>query len=232
MKYKHIFFDLDRTLWDFDKSSFQAFQEIYKVYDLKTKGVESLEKFYQVYTFYNDKLWDDYRKGTLTKEVLRGKRFLLTLQDFGINEKELAEKIGEEYIRISPLIANLFPETKNILEYLSPKYNLHIITNGFSEVQEIKIKSAEIGEYFNTITTSEEAGVKKPDKKIFEYALKKADAKPEECLMIGDDYEVDILGAESAGISQVFFDPHKKHDLLKEIVDYYIVCLDELKKIL
>ncbi len=232
MKYKHIFFDLDRTLWDFDKSSRQAFQEIYEKYDLASKGVGSVNIFYDVYTLHNDKLWDDYRHGKLTKEDLRDKRFLLTLRDFGIDDQSLAEKLGNDYIRLSPLKANLFPQALNLLEYLYPKYKLHIITNGFSEVQEIKIKAADLGKYFDQIITSEEAGVKKPHIKIFEYALDLAGAKPEESLMVGDDYEVDILGAKAAGMDQALFDPKAENITLTKSVDYYLVCLDELKAVL
>jgi putative hydrolase of the HAD superfamily len=231
-QYRHIFFDLDRTLWDFDKSSKQTFNEIYEHYHLKGKGVTTPELFYDVYTVHNNKLWDDYRNGKLSKEVLRGKRFRLTLQDFGIYDDELAEKIGEDYIRLSPLKANLFPQAINILEYLYPKYKLHIITNGFQEVQDVKIKTADLGKYFDQIITSEEAGVKKPALEIFRYALDKAGANATESLMIGDDYEVDVLGAKNAGMDQVLFDPEIKFITLSKKVTYYVTCLDELKDVL
>jgi len=232
MKYKHIFFDLDRTLWDFDKSSKQAFEEIYEKFNLKEKGIDSVHSFYDVYTIHNEKLWDKYREGKLSKEELRGLRFHLSLKDFGIDDRELADKFGEEYIRLSPLKANLFPQAINILEYLYPKYKLHIITNGFEEVQDIKIKTAGLGMYFDKIITSEEAGEKKPSPEIFNYSLKKAGAKPEESLMIGDDYNVDIIGAKNAGIDQVLFDPKTEQIALSKNVSYYVVCLDELKDFL
>ncbi len=231
-KYKHIFFDLDRTLWDFDKSSKEAFEEIFNNLGLRERGIDSVDKLYRKYTVHNEKLWDLYREGKLAKEELRGLRFHLTLKDFGIDDRELADKFGNEYIRISPLKANLFPRALNILEYLKPKYKLHIITNGFSEVQDIKIKTAGLNNFFDKIITSEEAGTKKPDTKIFEYALKKANANPNESLMIGDDFEVDIIGAINAGIDQVLFDPKREYTVKSGIPTFYITCLDEIKNFL
>ena len=226
-EYKHIFFDLDRTLWDFDKSSQEAFAEIYDLYDLKGLGIESVELLHDVYSVHNERLWDMYRKGEVTKEVLRGKRFHLALKDLGVDNAELAEKIGLDYIRLSPLKVNLFPQAINILEYLFPKYKLHIITNGFQEVQEIKIAASDLGKYFETIVTSEEAGMKKPHKGIFEYSLKKAGASADESLMVGDDPDVDILGARDVGMDQVLFDPNSLY--VVNSASYYVVCLDEMK---
>jgi len=230
MKYKHIFFDLDRTLWDFDKSSLEAFAEIYELHKLKGRGVESVEQFHKKYTVHNEKLWDQYRKGTLSKEDLRGRRFYLTLRDFDIEDAELAENIGLDYIRLSPLKNNLFPQAINILEYLYPKYELHIITNGFQEVQDIKIEASNLGRYFKTIVTSEEAGVKKPNTGIFDYALKKAGASASESLMVGDDPDVDILGAQRSNMDQVLFDPNA--ELIVNSATFYVVCLDEMKQFL
>ncbi len=226
-EYKHIFFDLDRTLWDFDKSSQEAFIEIYDLYDLKGLGIESVELLHDVYSVHNERLWDLYRKGEVTKEVLRGKRFHLALKDLGVDNAELAEKIGLDYIRLSPLKVNLFPQAINILEYLFPKYKLHIITNGFQEVQEIKIVASDLGKYFEIIVTSEEAGMKKPNKGIFEYALKKAGASAAESLMVGDDPDVDILGARDVEMDQVLFDPNSLY--VVNSASYYVVCLDEMK---
>jgi len=226
-EYKHIFFDLDRTLWDFDKSSQEAFTEIYDLYELKELGIESVELLHDVYSVHNERLWDMYRKGEVTKEVLRGKRFHLALKDLGVDNAELAEKIGLDYIRLSPLKVNLFPQAINILEYLFPKYKLHIITNGFQEVQDVKIAASDLGKYFKTIVASEEAGMKKPHKGIFEYALNKAGALADESLMVGDDPDVDILGARDAGMDQVLFDPNLLY--VVNSASYYVVCLDEMK---
>ena len=188
-KFTHIFFDLDRTLWDFEKSAFQAFEQIYQDFDLEKLGIPDVQSFHDAYTLHNNRLWDKYRKGEISKDVLRGKRFALTLKDFGIIDIKLGEKIGDEYVRISPLIVNLFPNSEKVLKYLFPKYNLYIITNGFNEVQDVKLAASGLDKYFDKVITSEDAGAKKPNPKIFHYALEQTGATPENSIMIGDDYE-------------------------------------------
>ncbi len=162
--------------------------------------------------------------------MLRGLRFRLTLADFGIDDHELAENIGHDYITISPLRVSLFPNTFEILDYLKPKYPLHLITNGFSEVQETKLQSSGLGKYFQHVITSEEAGFKKPDERIFRFAFEKTGAKPGESVMIGDDPDVDILGAREFGMDQVLFDPEKVHQ--KNGSTFYINDLIEMKAFL
>lgn len=228
--YKHIFFDLDRTLWDFDATAQEAFEDIYTRFNLKDKGIKNVNIFKEYYNHHNEILWTQYRKGRLTKEVLRGLRFHLTLKEFDIIDDDLAQQIGAHYVKISPLIVNLFPNTYEILDYLQTKYQLHIITNGFSEVQFTKLKASDLEKYFDKVITSEKADVKKPDAKIFLYALSKADANIEESIMIGDDLEVDILGARNMGMDQVFFDPFSKSK--QNGATYYINDLIELKKYL
>jgi putative hydrolase of the HAD superfamily len=228
--YKHIFFDLDRTLWDFETSANQTFELIFDKHNLGGRGVESAKIFHDVYSVHNEKLWDLYRIGKIEKEELRGKRFHLTLNDFGINDRELAENIGMDYVTISPTIVNLFPNAIEILEYLFPKYQLHLITNGFSEVQDVKLKSSGMDKYFNRVITSEEAGVKKPNVKIFQFALSQTNALLRESIMIGDDYEVDIVGARKFGMDQVFFNPMRIEN--SNGCTFEIVDLIDLQKIL
>lgn len=206
-KYKNIFFDLDRTLWDFEKSALETFEEIFEKYQLAAKGIPGVTEFHQKYSVHNRRLWELYRADMLAKEILIWKRFHLTLLDYGIDDKVLAEALGKDYVEISPLKVNLFPHVMETLEYLAPKYHLHLITNGFQEVQQVKIKASGMDKYFQQLITSEEAGVKKPDSKIFYYALEKTGALADESLMIGDDYPTDIEGARKVGIDQVFFDP-------------------------
>lgn len=229
-RYKHVFFDLDRTLWDFDSSALITFKEIYAKYKLSSIGVKSVAEFLKVYNFHNDELWIEYREGKLTKEKLRGLRFHLTLKDFGIVDNKLAEAIGNDYIAISPLRVSLFPNAVETLEYLQPDYQLHMITNGFSEVQTTKLKSSGLGLFFNKIITSEEAGHKKPDRRIFEFAMGKTTAEPDTSIMIGDDPEVDIVGAKNFGMDQVLFDPERKYS--KNGSTFYINDLIELRNIL
>ena len=204
-KYKHIFFDLDRTLYDFDRSSYLTFEELYEVYELEKKGIKSFEKFFNTYMKINVELWEKYRRGEIEKAFLNVHRFHLTFMEFGIDDNTLAAKFANQYLALAPLKQTLFPGAIETLEYLKDKYVLHIITNGFEEVQAIKIKANGLKKYFQTITTSEEAGVKKPFEGIFRLAFEKSGAKAEESLMIGDDIEVDIVGAKNVGMDQMFF---------------------------
>ncbi len=230
-QYKHIFFDLDRTLWDFEKSAIQAFEAIFKKYKLKNQGIPSYEELHEKYTVHNNNLWDKYRKGEIDKETLKWLRFYLTMKDFGIDDRELADKIGEEYVKLSPVLVNLFPHAIEILEYLHKKnYLLHLITNGFSEVQNVKLKVSGMDKFFETVVTSEEAGVKKPLEGIFRYAFDKSGANPDESIMIGDDYEVDIVGAQNVGMNQILFDPHENYNGVD--VTYKVKNLREIETIL
>jgi putative hydrolase of the HAD superfamily len=229
-KYKHIFFDLDRTLWDFDKNALEAYRDIYEKYCLNNKGVTSFKAFTESYLRHNTELWALYIDGKIEKSYLSSRRFELTLLDFGINDPELAKQIGVDYITISPQKTNLFPNSIETLEYLSKRYPLHIITNGFEEVQFNKLRNSGLEKYFNKVITSEAAGCKKPDDCIFKFALKTARALPHESLMIGDDIEVDIVGAKNNGIDTVYFNPGRiPHN---GGVQYEIFDLIELKTLI
>ncbi len=204
MKYRHLFIDLDRTLYDFDLSTRETFLELFDKFGLYERGVSPFEKFFELYQKKNVALWEKYRRGEITKRFLNVHRFHITLLEFGIDDRAFAGRFASDYTHLSPRKKALFPNVIEVLEYLHKKYTLHIITNGFEEVQEIKIKANELDKYFTTITTSEEAGSKKPSKEIFKYALKKAGAIAEDSLMIGDDLEVDIEGARKIGIDGLF----------------------------
>lgn len=229
-KYQHLFFDLDRTLWDFEKSARQAFKEMFEKHKLRELGIEDWQEIHSRYEIHNQELWDLYRLGKIEKSLLMWKRFSDTLKEYGIDDPELARELGNDYVTISPRKVNLYPHTLEILEYLYPDYQMHIITNGFQEVQNVKLEASGMDQYFKTLITSEKAGVKKPDPAIFEYALEKTGATPGNSLMIGDDYEVDILGAESIGMDQVFFDPEQKSQ--ENGSTYRISSLAELKNFL
>jgi putative hydrolase of the HAD superfamily len=227
--YKHIFFDLDRTIWDFEQNAREAYHDIYEKYNLRHLGIASFEDFTQSYLKHNDRLWALYREGKIEKEYLMWRRFEMTLLEFGIDDKKLAEKIGLDYITISPRKTILFPNAYETLKYLYDRYPLHIITNGFEEVQHIKLKNSKLDVYFDHVITSEAAGCKKPDPCIFNFALKTVGTKPDECVMIGDDPEVDIAGAHALGIDTVFFNP--KHIACNGNVTHEIFDLAELKNI-
>lgn len=223
---KNIFFDLDRTLWDFEKNSYLVLEEIFLEYNLKEKICVQKEVFINEYKKINETLWNQYRVGKIKKENLRNSRFKQTLELFNYYDERLSIEISDYYVKECPKKKNLFPNTTKILDYLKNKYNLHIITNGFEEVQIIKLKSSGLSDYFNQIITSEKIGVKKPDPKIFSFALTSAKANKENSIMIGDDLKVDILGAENFGIRAVYFNPNM--NIHNEKISFEIKNLDEL----
>ncbi|HBS87678.1 MAG: noncanonical pyrimidine nucleotidase, YjjG family [Bacteroidetes bacterium GWF2_38_335] len=228
-KYKHLFFDLDRTLWDFEKNALELFMDIFKNRQLD-KIFPDFDIFYTTYKKHNDALWELYRHGKIKKDILRYKRFSDTLEEFGFSDANLAKNIGDDYVNLSPYKNNLFPNTIETLEYLYPKYKLYIITNGFKEVQFTKLKKSNLERFFTRVITSEDVGVQKPNPEIFHYSVSSVNAKKIECLMIGDDPEVDILGARKYGIDQVLFNTeNKKHS---EKPTYEISDLSELKNFL
>jgi len=206
-KYRHLFFDLDRTLWDFDAAAEVAFERIYEKYDLKALGIPSAHEFHEVYHPLNEQLWVQYRANAITKDELNRTRFLKPLEHYGIHDIELADRLSEDYVYWSPRIVRLVPGTMELLDYLKPKYHLHLITNGFQEVQHTKLNGSGMASYFETLTVSEEVGVKKPNPEIFQYALQKSGAQAAESLMIGDEMAVDIDGARAVGMDTLLFNP-------------------------
>lgn len=208
---KHLFFDLDRTLWDFEKNSETALNILFDQLELGNQ-IRSFRTFHTTYKKINAELWFQYAKGLVTKEDLRTKRFERTLLNFDVDNQELAKKLGDGYIEISPYQTNLFPHAIETLESLKKdNYKLHIITNGFKEVQFIKLENSGLIDFFDIILCSEEVGKTKPNPEVFQFALDRANASKKESLMIGDDYHADIIGAEKFGIQSILFDPENKH---------------------
>ncbi|MDV7185775.1 YjjG family noncanonical pyrimidine nucleotidase [Lutibacter sp. TH_r2] len=202
MKIKHIFFDLDHTLWDFEKNSDLAFKTIFK----KHKVHVEFEKFANYYRPINQKYWKLYRDEKVSKSELRYGRLkdTFTKIKFEVSDSVI-NSLAVDYIDVLPNNNYLFDGAIEILNYLQPSYKLHIITNGFNEVQYQKIENSGLKSYFSKIITSEEVGVKKPNPKIFKYALDKAEALSKESLMIGDNWEADIMGAKNIGLDVIFF---------------------------
>jgi len=226
---KHIFFDLDRTLWHFEANSNETLLELYEKHNLFELGVKNIEEFVANYKDINQKLWDLYRIDKISQKDLRRERFQQTLATHNIIDPLLAEKIGEDYIEICPRKTKLYPFAYEILDYLEPKYQLYIITNGFQETQHIKLEYSNLNSYFSQIITSEQVGVKKPNSKIFEFSLHQANSYPNESVYIGDDLEVDIMGCQNSGIDGVYFNPDKrKHDKNPK---FEISCLSELMEL-
>jgi putative hydrolase of the HAD superfamily len=227
--YKHIFFDLDRTLWDFNSNSREALTDIFKKLKLE-QYFSSTEQFISLYHKNNENLFEAYRHGKIKKAALRSLRFALTLKDVKIDNPELVRNIGDLYINLSTEKTILFPFAIEILDYLFPNYSLYILTNGFKETQFNKLKNSGLSSYFSKVFTSEAVGFSKPHPNIFQLAINSVNARKNECLMIGDDFEVDILGAKSFGIDQVFFNPDNL--IFENKASYEIRSLIELKNIL
>ena len=228
-KYKHLLFDLDRTLYDFDNNNRKTLEDVFGKHGLKEKGIPSFDDFFEVYKPINYNLWQQYKRKVITKEKLNLSRFSKTLEVFGVNHG-LEKDISEDYVSLSPLQTRLLPGAHEVLEYLQQSYQLHIITNGFEEVQYMKIRRCGLEKYFTHIITSESAGAQKPSPKIFDYTLEKIKAIPNECLIIGDDPESDIRGALQAGIDQVWIAQPGETSPIKPT--YQIGNLDELRNIL
>ncbi|QLE00568.1 noncanonical pyrimidine nucleotidase, YjjG family [Galbibacter sp. BG1] len=207
MKWKNegitdVFFDLDHTLWDFEKNSKLTYAKIFKDNSLEL----NLEDFLKVYVPINFKLWEMYSKDEISKEDLRYERLKSTFDAMALNiSNDQIFKLSEEYIKYLTTFNHLFSDSIETLDYLSPKYKLHIITNGFAEVQQGKLENSNIAHYFEVVMNSELAGVKKPNPLIFEKAMGMAKVKPQNALMIGDSYEADFLGAQSVGMHALLY---------------------------
>ena len=205
MKYNHLFFDLDHTLWDFETNSKEVLHQLFFTHDLHKSLTEDFELFYEKYSFHNKKLWDRYNHGFIRQEELKWKRMWHTLLEFKKADETLSKKLSNEYLELLPTKKALFPYTLEILLYLKNKnYHLHLITNGFEKTQWSKLENAQIGHYFSSVITSETAMSLKPHKEIFEFAITKAGCTYDNGIMLGDNLDADIKGAMNAGMDTVF----------------------------
>jgi len=205
MPYKDLFFDLDHTIWDFELNSKETLWDLHQKYALEAKGINDFDAFYSTYSVHNHRLWDRYTKGFIKQEELRWKRIYLSLLDYKIADEALSKEMSVDYLDILPNKKNLFPYTIEILDYLKNKnYKMHLITNGFESVQFKKIKNSNLADYFIEVITSEASNSLKPNKEIFDYALKASNAKLESSIMIGDNEAADIQGAINASMDSIF----------------------------
>ena len=202
--YKHLFFDLDNTVWNFDLNSYHAMYEVYRSYRLPEKDYGS---FFQIYNKHNDKLWELYRQNEIPKHILASERFNLTFAETGITNIS-GEEFNRKYLEQMPLQTKLCDGAHEVLDKLSKRFRLHIITNGFIEVQYKKLDNSNLRQYFDRVFISEKIGSPKPSREIFIHALTATNARKRESLMIGDSWEVDIIGAMEAGIDQVHYAPN------------------------
>lgn len=201
---KHLFFDLDDTLWDFEKNSSAVLADLFREFELANKLNTDFDNFYRSYKKINQELWREYHSKKIDKDFLRRNRFDRAFKNFGYHDHGESLSVNELYLARSPHGRVLKEGCIEVLEYLQNRYSLHIITNGFKEVQQIKIEGSGLGDFFSNIIISEEHSLTKPDEKIFRLAESLATAKPEECVMIGDNFECDILGALYAGWETVY----------------------------
>lgn len=224
--YNTIFFDLDHTLWDYETSARETLNELFDQYDLMNIGVPSLEEFQQRFREVNQQLWHLYDHGRITSEVIREERFKQILGYFQVNEPEISRKLSADYLNACPRKGNLMPGALEVLKYLSQRYQLTVITNGFEDVQRIKLEAGNITHYFTHIITSQKAGYKKPAREIFEFALGANNITAEKVVMIGDNLATDIAGANNASIDVIFYNPDKLGH--QALVTHEIHHLEEL----
>jgi putative hydrolase of the HAD superfamily len=231
MKYKHLFFDLDHTLWDFDANARITLEQLHLDMKLPEKGIHDFDLFHRNYLAHNERLWAQYRTGHIRQDELRLKRMWLCLLDFNVDDEELALQMNELFLQLLPTRTLLFPDTIEVLTYLQDKgYRLHLITNGFEDVQHNKLKHSGLAPFFKVVVTSECSNSLKPQKEIFEFALNKTGATVEESLMIGDALDVDVAGAFNVGMDAVHVNYlHKEQDINPT---YTIYHLRELKEFL
>jgi YjjG family noncanonical pyrimidine nucleotidase len=229
-KYKCIFFDLDHTLWDYETNSREALNDLYTSFNLDEKGVTSFEAFFTKFREVNLALWDLYDHGLVTSDVIREERFKKIFAAFQLSDHKLSETISSQYLATCPLKCNVMPKAVETLEYLSKTYTLTVITNGFDEIQHLKLASGKIDHFFNHIITSQKAGHKKPAREIFEYAMQLNGIKASEAIMIGDNPVTDIGGARNASVDAILFNPEQIDYQIE--IQHQIKALEELQQLL
>lgn len=236
MTYRHLFFDLDHTLWDFEANSRNTLQHLYESLQLADRGIDDFDRFHRQYLEHNERLWERYRKGFIKQDELRVKRMWLSLLDFKIADEALAKTLSVQFIELLPTRNQLFPNTREVLQYLQQKnYTLHIITNGFEEVQYHKMQAAQLTPFFDQVITSEKANALKPHRAIFDHALAVSGASVSESIMIGDSMDVDIKGAWEMGMDQIHMNhiDKNKYPIQGDTYPTHTIFeLEELRRIL
>lgn len=230
MKYKNLFFDLDDTLWAFSYNAHDTFEEMYRKYGYE-RYFHSFQHFYDLYEQRNVELWAEYADGKVTKEELNRQRFSYPLVAVGAGDAALAKAFSDDFFAEIPTKKRLMPHAREVLEYLAPKYNLYILSNGFQELQCHKMRSAGIDHYFKKVVLSDDIGVLKPWPEIFHFAMSATQSELRESLMIGDSWENDITGARGVGMHQAFYNVARRTEFPFQPT-YLITDLKELLQIL
>lgn len=206
MAYKNLFIDLDDTLWDIHQNGKECLEEIYRDYGYD-RFYATFQDYYDVYMPSNHHLWAEYRKGSIKKEELIVERFLVPVRPFGINDAGYAKKLSDDFLDRTTRKTRLIHGALELLNYLKPKYRMHILSNGFREVQYKKIKNSGLDGYFDKIILSEDAGINKPHPAMFTHALVNTNSRRDQTVMIGDSWDADIVGARNSRIAQIWFNP-------------------------
>ncbi len=230
MTYQHLFFDLDHTLWDHHKNANETLEDLYRDYNLGHLARFSSADFIKSFHEINHTLWDKYNHGQLDQLYIRQNRFPLVLNTFGIEQQQVPVGLAEAYLQQCPQKPHLMPHTLPVLEYLNKRYEMSIITNGFSDVQDIKMSCSGLLKYFDHIITSEQAGKLKPHPQIFDFALQTVQLTKEACIMIGDNASTDIAGAQAIGMDQIYYDPQNQQQATNPT--YTVKSLQELQELL
>lgn len=204
---KHIFFDLDNTLWDYRKNAEFTLKKLFKSFGIEEKHGISFDEFYAAYYEINDLLWEGFSAGTISREEIHQRRFTETLAKLNIDDFEMGLEIEKRFMNEVAQSDYLVEGAEEVLHYLKGKYRLHILSNGFKAITHQKINGCMIKDFVETITTSEDAGIAKPHPTAFQTALDQSDARPDNSLYIGDDWVADMVGATGFGMKAIYFNP-------------------------
>lgn len=204
-----IFFDLDHTLWDFDRNSRDTLVDLLREYEPRIGQPVDFDTFFPHFRYIHKKLWQLFQQEQIAAQDIRARRFRFAFGEMGIDHEAWVDEFGLAYIEQCPLRPHLIDGARELLDHLRKKHPLHLITNGFAAAQTRKVQHSGLNGYFASMTTSESVGVKKPRPEIFEYALQQAGCLPEDAIYIGDDYEVDIIGASMVGMNTIWFNPER-----------------------
>ena len=229
-KYKSLFFDLDDTLWDTFHNNRDCLKEIFSDYNFG-RYYCSFEEFFGLYMPNNELLWARYRNNEIDRYTLILERFMHILRPMNINDNEYALKINKDFLRRTTTKTKIIEGSIDLLKYLHPSYRLFIISNGFREIQLLKMQNTGLAPFFERIILSEDVSKQKPHKEIFDFALKNTNSRRAESLIIGDSLEADIKGAQNAGIDQIWFNPEKSYNS-GIIPTFTVTMLSEIKELL
>lgn len=231
MKYKSIFIDLDDTLWAFTENARDTFEEMYHQYRFE-RYFQSFDHFMKLYTPKNLELWELYGRHEISKDELNARRFSYPLLQVGVDDPALVKAYSDGFFAAIPYKRKLMPHAMEALEYLSGKYRLYILSNGFRELQEQKMRSAGILHYFRKIVLSEDIGAHKPFPAIFNFAMSATQSEFRTSLMIGDNWKNDVAGARDVGMDQGYYCPDAEPSVLDFQPTFLLRDWKEIKKVL